>query len=51
MQHQRVNQVGNVVTQTNYVYGYAYQVPAGKKLVSVTLPYNVNLGILAMAVM
>jgi len=51
MQPQRVNQVGNVVSQTNYVYGYAYQVPAGKKLVSVALPNNVNVGILAMAVM
>jgi len=43
--------VGSVVSQTNYVYGYAYQVPAGKKLVSVALPNNVNVGILAMAVM
>jgi len=51
MQPQRVNQVGSVVSQTNYVYGYAYQVPAGKKLVSVALPNNVNVGILAMAVM
>ena len=44
------DQVGNVVSQTNYVYGYAYQVPAGKTLVSVTLPKNSNLGILGMAI-
>ena len=50
-QPNRVNQVGNVVSQTNYVYGYAYQVPAGKTLVSVTLPKNSNLGILAMAIL
>ena len=45
-QPSRVNQVGNVQNQTNYVYGYAYQIPAGKTLVSVTLPGNSNLGIL-----
>jgi hypothetical protein len=50
-QPNRVNQVGNVVSQTNYVYGYAYQVPAGKTLVSVTLPKNSNLGILGMAIL
>ena len=50
MQPQRVNQVGNVVSLTNYVYGYAYRVPAGKTLVSVTLPNNSRLGILGMTV-
>jgi hypothetical protein len=43
-----VNQVGNVHSQTNYVYGFAYQVPAGKTLVSVRLPNNQNVGILGM---
>ncbi len=51
MQPQRVNQVGSVVSLTNYVYGYAYRVPAGKTLVSVTLPNNSNLGILGMTVL
>jgi hypothetical protein len=49
MQPNWVNQVGNVHSQTNYVYGYAYQIPAGKTLTSVTLPNNSNLGILGMA--
>ena len=44
-----MNQVGNVHSQTNYVYGFAYQVPAGKTLVSVKLPNNQNVGILGMA--
>ncbi len=44
-----MNQVGNVRSQTNYVYGYGYEIPAGKTLVSVTLPNNNNLGILGMA--
>jgi hypothetical protein len=44
-----VNQVGNAQPQTNYVYGYAYQIPANKTLVSVTLPNNSDLGILGMA--
>ena len=44
-----MNQVGNVHSQTNYVYGFAYQVPAGKTLVSVRLPNNQNVGILGMA--
>lgn len=43
-----VNQVGNVHPQTNYVYGYAYQIPAGKTLASITLPNNQNVGILGM---
>ena len=49
MQPNWVNQVGNVHSQTNYVYGYAYQIPAGKTLTSITLPNNSNLGILGMA--
>ena len=49
MQPNWVNQVGNVQSQTNYVYGYAYQIPAGKTLTSVTLPNNSNLGILGMS--
>jgi hypothetical protein len=44
-----VNQVGNVHSQTNYVYGYAYQIPAGKTLVSVKLPNNQNVGILGIS--
>ena len=47
-----VNQVGKVHSQTNYVYGYGYQIPEGKTLVSVTLPNNTNnLGILGIAMM
>ena len=41
--------MGNVHSQTNYVYCFAYQVPAGKTLVSVRLPNNQNVGILGMA--
>lgn len=37
-QTQWVNQVGNVHNQDNYVYGYAYKIPAGKQLASVKLP-------------
>ena len=44
-----VNQAGYIRVQTNYVYGYAYQIPAGKTLVSVQLPNNSNVGILGMA--
>ena len=54
MQPNWVNQVGNVHSQTNYVYvyGYAYQIPAGKMLASVKLPNNSNnLGILGMAML
>ena len=51
-QPNRVNQVGNVHSQTNYVYGYAYQIPAGKTLASVKLPNNTNnLGILGMSML
>jgi streptogramin lyase len=49
MQPSWVNQVGNVHSQTNYVYGYAYQIPAGKALVSVKLPNNQNVGILGIS--
>ena len=42
-----VDQVGNVRSQTNRVYGYAYQLPAGKTLTSITLPNNHDVGILA----
>jgi formylglycine-generating enzyme required for sulfatase activity len=48
MQPNWVNQVGNVHSQTNYVFGYAYQIPAGKTLASITLPNNQNVGILGM---
>ena len=52
MQPKWVNQVGNVHSQTNYVYGYAYQIPAGKTLASVALPNNTNnLGILGMSML
>lgn len=37
-QTQWVNQVGNVHNQVNYVYGYAYKIPAGKQLASVKFP-------------
>ena len=51
MQPNWVNQVGNVHPQTNYVYGYAYQIPAGKTLASITLPNNQNVGILGMTML
>ena len=45
-------QYSEVKSQNNCVYGYAYQIPAGKTLVSVTLPNNSNnLGILGMAML
>jgi hypothetical protein len=43
-QTQWVNQVGNVHNQVNYVYGYAYQIPAGKQLASVKLPMRLDGG-------
>ena len=47
-----VNEVGNVRSKWNYVFGYAYQIPAGKTLASVKLPNNSNnLGILGMAML
>ena len=49
MQPSWVNPVGNLHSQTSYVYGNAYQVPAGKTLASVKLPNNQNVGILGMA--
>jgi len=48
-QMNRVNQVGNVRRETNWVYAYSVQFPAGKTLVSFTLPNNKNVGILAAA--
>ncbi len=45
-----VNQVGNTQSkQYVFVYGYNYAIPAGKTLVSVTLPKNGNVGILGVA--
>ena len=44
-----VDQVGNVRSQTNRVYGYAYQLPAGKTLLSITLPNNHDVGILGIS--
>jgi hypothetical protein len=32
------------------VYGYAYQIPAGKTLVSVKLPNNQKVGILGISI-
>ncbi|MFM1902608.1 MAG: hypothetical protein RLZZ440_508, partial [Planctomycetota bacterium] len=32
-----------------FVYGYSYDLPAGKTLVSITLPNNQNVGILGIA--
>ena len=49
MQPSWVNPVGNLHSQTSHVYGYAYQIPAGKTLVSVKLPNNSNVGVLGMA--
>ena len=50
MQPSWVNPVGNLHSQTSYVYGNAYQVPAGKTLVSVKLPNNSNVGILGISI-
>jgi len=50
-QPNRVNQVGNVHSETNYVYGYAYQIPAGKTIASIKLPNNANVGILGMTML
>ena len=44
-----MNQVGNVHSQTNYVYGFAYQIPAGTTLILVRLPNNQNVGVLGKA--
>ena len=38
IQSKWVNEVGNVRSKWNYVFGYAYQIPAGKTLASITLP-------------
>ena len=50
-QSERVNQVGNVHSETNYVYGYAYKIPAGKTLASIKFPNNANVGILGMTML
>jgi len=45
-----VNQVGNNRSGYNrFVYGYSFDIPAGKTLESITLPNNRNVGILGMA--
>jgi len=45
-----VNQVGNNRSGYNrFVYGYSFDIPAGKTLESITLPTNRNVGILGMA--
>jgi hypothetical protein len=45
-----VNQVGNNQSKYNrFVYGYNFDIPAGKTLASITLPSNRNVGILGMA--
>jgi hypothetical protein len=45
-----VNQVGNNQSKYNrFVYGYSFDIPAGKTLASITLPNNRNVGILGMA--
>ena len=49
-----INQVGNQAGSASnpanaFVYGYSYDIPAGKTLESITLPNNENIGILGMA--
>ena len=45
-----VNYVGNNQSNHNrFVYGYSFDIPAGKTLESITLPNNSNVGILGMA--
>jgi hypothetical protein len=45
-----VNQLGNNQSKYNrFVYGYSFDIPAGKTLESITLPTNRNVGILGMA--
>jgi hypothetical protein len=45
-----VNQVGNNQSGYNrFVYGYSFDIPAGKTLESITLPSNRNVGLLGMA--
>jgi len=49
-----INQVGNQAGSGSnparaYVYGYSYDIPAGKTLESITLPTNSDVGILGMA--
>jgi len=51
MQPNWVNQLGNVKSQTNYVYGYAFPIAAGKTLQSVELGGGGKYGILAISLM
>ncbi len=45
-----VNQVGNNQSGYNrFVYGYSFDIPAGKTLASIPLPSDRNVGILGMA--
>ena len=45
-----VNQLGNNQPKYNrFVYGYSFDIPAGKTLESITLPNNSDVGILGMA--
>ncbi|NBP79811.1 hypothetical protein EBU58_03665, partial [bacterium] len=45
-----VNLLGNNQSKDNrFVYGYSFDIPAGKTLESITLPNNRNVGILGMA--
>jgi len=46
-QSYRINQLGNTVALSTYVYGYTYHLPAKKTLATITLPNNNNLGILS----
>jgi hypothetical protein len=43
----RINQLGNLVFTTTYVYGYAHRLQKSKALASIKLPSNDNLGILS----
>lgn len=43
----RINQLGNLIFTTTYVYGYAHRLTKGKTLESIKLPSNDNLGILS----
>jgi len=51
MQPNWVNQLGNVKSQTNYVYGYAFPIAEGKTLQSVELGGGGKYGILAISMM
>jgi hypothetical protein len=43
----RINQLGNLIFTTTYVYGYAHRLTKGKTLESIKLPSNDDLGILS----